>query len=50
MIFGSITDGIHEVGLSDATDHKDFFSKLMSLESKWNEVERNHRYFLLNEQ
>ena len=25
VIFGSITDGIHEVGLSDATDQEDFF-------------------------
>ena len=24
-IFGSITDGIHELGLSDATDQEDFF-------------------------
>ena len=32
--FGSITDGIHELGLFDATDQDDFFSKLMSLESK----------------
>ena len=49
-IFGSVADGIRELGLSDATDQEDFFSKLMSLENKWNKIEKSHRHFLGSEE
>ena len=45
-IFGVISDGIQELGLSDAIDPDDFFSKLMSIEEKWNTIEKDHRHFL----
>ena len=48
-IFGSFTDGILELGLSDAINQDDFFAKLMSLESKWNEMEMGQHHFLSDE-
>ena len=48
-IFGSIVDGVRELGLSDATNEEDFFAKLMSLENKWNSIEKSHRCFLASE-
>ncbi len=48
-IFGRISDGVKEVGLADAVDNDDFFEKLMSLEKKWNDLEKHHRSFLLNQ-
>ena len=47
--FGSVTDGIRELGLSDAINQDDFFAKLMSLESKWNEMEMGQCHFLSDE-
>lgn len=48
-IFGRTADGVREVGLADAVDSNDFFEKLMSLKKKWNDLEKYHRSFLLNQ-
>ena len=49
-IFGHVVDGVHELGLSDATDKNDFFKKLMALENKWNDILRKHCHFLAQQQ
>ena len=48
-IFGRTADGVREVGLADAVESNDFFEKLMSLEKKWNDLEKYHHPFLLNQ-
>ena len=49
-IFGTTTDhGKKELGLSDADDRNDFFTKLMKLKKRWNDLESMHRRFLKNE-
>ena len=48
-IFGQRTDKMREIGLADAIDSDDFFAKLMSLEKKWNNLEKLHRRYLGNE-
>ena len=45
-IFGTVGDKVRELWLADAKDPEDFFSKLMSLEKKWNGLEIQHRHFL----
>ena len=44
-IFGTIVDGVHEQGLSDANDEDDFVVRLASLQRKWNAFELQHRAF-----
>ena len=41
-VFSVVSDGVQELGLSDAIDPDDFYAKLMSLEEKWNTVEKDH--------
>jgi hypothetical protein len=48
-IFGHTNDQMRELGLADATDSDDFLAKLLSLEKKWNILERLHRHYLPNE-
>ena len=44
-IFGTIVDGVHEQGLSDANDEDDFVVKLASLQRNRNALELQHRAF-----
>ena len=44
-IFGTIADGMHELGLADADDEDDFKAKLQSLKQEWNTIELESRSF-----